>query len=320
MNMKELMVLSELVNYQSFSDAAFSLSYSPSVITKYVSNVETELGVKLFVRGNRSNETSLTTEGRILMQDIQRITIRYQHMLEIVKQLEGTYDHILRVGSQARLGNLVEQEVLATFLLKNNKVDLEHVRLNARDLARLLQTGKLDAVIMSIHSNAEIEDLFNDTGDYSDVDIVCLAVERDMYLGISEQYLPNIEKEASFAEFRDFSFAFSFPSSTDEEDAKAIESFRTLARKHGFELNAAYFGAHDATILKLATKMPVAVATTCVPAQYKGIKFIRVSDWPHHTNVSFVCMKNNNKKTLLSLKKTATDYSKQAGLTANKSL
>ena len=319
MNIKELMMLSEIVNYQSFSDAAFSMSYSPSVITKYVSNVEKELGIKLFVRGNRSNEMSLTTEGRILMQDIQRIIIRYQHMLEMVKQLKGTYEDILRVGSQARLGNLVEQEVLATFLLKNNKVDLEHVRLNTRDLARLLQSGKLDAVIMSVHANVAIEDIFNDTGDYSDVDIVHLATERELYLGIAEQYLPNIEKEASFAEFRGFSFGFSFPSSTDEENTRAVESFRAVARKHGFELNAAYFGAHDSTILKLATKMPVAVATTCVPAKYKGIKFIRVIDWPYHTNVSFVYMKNNSKKTLLSLKKTAIDYSKQMGRPANKS-
>jgi len=319
MNMKELAALSEIANYQSFSDAAFSLSYSPSVITKYVSNVEKELGIKLFVRGNRSNETSLTTEGRVLMQDIHRMNISYQHMLEMVKQLNGTYNNILRVGTQARLGNLVEQEVLATFLLKNNKVDMEHVKLNARDLIRLLQSGKLDAVIVTIHSNASLEDLFNETGDFSEADIVRLAVERDIYLGIAEQYLPHIEKEAEFAEFKDFSFAFSFPSSTDEEDAKAIEEFRILAKKSGFELNAAYFGAYDSTILNLATKMPVAVTTTCVPAQYKGIKFIRVSDWPHHTNISFACMKNNNKKTLLSLKKTAIEFQKQAGFSANKS-
>ena len=49
MNMKEIEVLSELVNYKSFSDAAFSLAYSPSVISKYVSNIEEELGVKIFV-------------------------------------------------------------------------------------------------------------------------------------------------------------------------------------------------------------------------------------------------------------------------------
>jgi DNA-binding transcriptional LysR family regulator len=55
MNMKEIEVLSELVNYQSFSDAAFSLAYSPSVISKYVSNIEKELGIRIIVRGNKSN-------------------------------------------------------------------------------------------------------------------------------------------------------------------------------------------------------------------------------------------------------------------------
>jgi len=308
MNMKELIVLSELVNYQSFSDAAFGLSYSPSVISKYVSNVEKELGIRLFRRGSKTNDTSLTAEGRILVQDIQLISINYQHMLEMVKQLKGTYDNILRVGSQVRVGNQVEQEILASFLLKNNKVDMEHVKFVTRDLVRLLQLGKLDALIISIHEHARIDDFFSDPGAASEIDVIPLAVERDMYLGISEQYLPHVEKEASFAEFRDFSFAFAFPSSADEEDAKAIEPFRTLARKHGFELNAAYFGTHDSTIFRLAAMMPVAVAATCVPALYKGIKFIRVSDWPYYTSISFVYMKNNNKKTLLSLKKAVIDY------------
>ena len=42
MDINELEVVCELVNYKNFADAAFSLAYSPSVITKYVSNVEKE--------------------------------------------------------------------------------------------------------------------------------------------------------------------------------------------------------------------------------------------------------------------------------------
>ncbi len=307
MNMKEIEVLSELVSYQSFSDAAFSLSYSPSVISKYVSNIERELGVKLIVRGNKSSELSLTPEGRVLIRNIHKLKADYQRMVEMTRQLKGSFENVLRVGSQARYGNNIEQEVLASFLLKNMHVDLEQVKMNSKDLMKLLQAGKLDAMFISVHESVNIEHFFQDIEEYQDVEIIFLTCEREIYFGVGKQYLPGVTKEANFADFKDFSFAFAFPMSGDENDAKAIESFRRLARQNGFQLNTAYFGAHDATVLKLATKLPIAVTTTNIPAHYEGIKFIRVSDWNAYTNIYFLCLKSNRKKMLLNLKKSIRD-------------
>ena len=312
MNMKEIEVLSELVNYQSFSDAAFSLSYSPSVISKYVSNIERELGVKIIVRGNKSNELSLTPEGRVLIQNIHRLNTDYQRILELTKQLNGTFDNVLRVGSQARFGNQIEQEVLASFLMNNINADLEQVKMNSKDLLKLLQVGKLDAMFISVHGNINIEHIFRDMEEYQEFDVTFLTCEKEIYLGISNQYLPGVTEEAKFADFKDFSFAFAFPMSGDENDSKAIESFTLLARQNGFKLNPAYFGAHDATVLELATKMPIAVTTTNIPAQFKGIKFIRVKDWNAHTNIYFLALKSNRKKMLLDLKKSVKNYIEQA--------
>ncbi len=82
-------------------------------------------------------------------------------------------------------------------------------------------------------------------------------------------------------------------------------------RQSGFKLKPAYFGAHDATVLKLATNRPIAVTATNIPAQFDGIKFIRVNDWHSYTNVYFLCLKSNRKKMLLSLKKSIVRYLKQ---------
>jgi|GEM_PF-3356566 len=312
MNIREIEVISEIVNYQSFADAAYSLSYSPSVISKYVSNVEKELGIKLFVRGNKSSKVALTPEGQLLIQDMQRINIHYRHMIELAKQLKGTFDNVLRVGSQARLGNLVEREILASFLLENSKADMEQVKMSSKDLLKIFQAGKLDAFFISVPKNIKIDDLIYNLDNYSDIDITFLTSEEEMYLGISEKYLPHIKSEAPFAAFKDFSFAFAFPMSTDDTDSKAIEPFKALAEKSGFHLKTAYFGSHDTAILKLATKMPIAVTTTNIPAQFEGIKFIKVTDWDSYTNVYFVCSKSNNKKMLHNLKKSIANYLKQA--------
>ena len=36
-------------------------------------------------------------------------------MLELSKQLKGSFENVLRVGSQSRFGNVVERDILASF-------------------------------------------------------------------------------------------------------------------------------------------------------------------------------------------------------------
>jgi DNA-binding MarR family transcriptional regulator len=81
MNMKEIEVLSELVNYDSYSDAAFSLSYSPSVISKYVSSIDGSLASDYRTR-QQVQRMSLTPEGRVLIQNIHKLNTDYQRMME----------------------------------------------------------------------------------------------------------------------------------------------------------------------------------------------------------------------------------------------
>ena len=38
-------------------------------------------------------------------------------------------------------------------------------------------------------------------------------------------------------------------------------------------------GGYDNSVFKLATMAPIAVSTSNIPAQYKGIKFVRITDW-----------------------------------------
>ena len=178
MNMKEIEVLSELVNYHSYSDAAFSLAYSPSMISKYVSNIERELGIRIIVRGSKSNELSLTPEGRVLIQCIHKLNTDYQRMMELIRQMKGPFDNVLRVGSQARFGNRIEQEILASFLLDNFNTDLEQVKMNSKDLLKLLQLGKLDAMFMSVHESVKIEHFFRDMEEYQDIEFIFLTCEK----------------------------------------------------------------------------------------------------------------------------------------------
>ncbi len=91
--------------------------------------------------------------------------------------------------------------------------------MSSKDLLKLFQAGKLDAFFISVPEKTGIEEYFPDTND-PDIEITFLTSEKEIYLGISDQYLPGIEKEAEFAAFKDFSFAFAFPMSTHDHDSK----------------------------------------------------------------------------------------------------
>ena len=62
-------------------------------------------------------------------------------MCEIAKQLKGSYENVLRAGSQSRFGNRIERDILATFLLKNPDAELEMLKMSSKDMMKLLYAG-----------------------------------------------------------------------------------------------------------------------------------------------------------------------------------
>ena len=294
--MKGIEAVCKIVKYHSFADAANDLFYSPSVVTNYVASIEKELGLKLFVRGNKSAVLSLTPEGTTIMPVLEQLYLDYQHLNEMAKQLNGTYSTILRIGSQPRLGNLPEQEILASFMVKNPEADIEQVKMNSKDLIQLLLSGKLDAAFISIQGSETVDNYLLGLGSNPDAEIIFLTREDEMYFGISEEYLPDVELEAPFEAFRDFTFAVSFPKSSEYKDSKALLPYELLAEKSGFPLKTAFFGAYDSTVMKLATKIMIAVTATSIPAKFPGVKFVKVSDWLAYTDIYFIYLKSNRKK------------------------
>lgn len=312
MNIQELEVLSEIVNYRTFTAAAACLSYSPSVISSYISNIEKELGLKLFVRGNKAHSFELTPEGKVLINAVRRINTDYQSMMEIVRQLKETHENFIRIGSQPRYGNVHEQEIIASFLLNNQDASINRVKMNARDLTSLMDAGRLDALFVSIHFELKVEEYFRELLVNPDFDIIYISSETDLYFGISSEYFPG-RFEVTFKELRDFTFAVSFANSSDIQDQKALSTYELLAKENGFALKIMNVGGHDNTAFKLATMMPLAVGTTNKPVHYEGIKFVRLSDWIGCTNLYFVYNKSNHNKMLRNLKSCVLEYIESSG-------
>jgi hypothetical protein len=307
MNIKEIEAVSQMTNYRNFSDAADSLFYSTSAITKYISNVENELGVKLFERGNKSNDMSLTPEGKVIMQSLRNISLEYQHMLSLAKQVKGSNDKGIKIGTQMRVANLPEREILSIFWANNPEAQMQQVKMTPGDLMPLLNIGKLDAIIISTPENYMTSKYFASLEYDFNTEITLLAEENEMFLGIAEKYMQGAT-EAPFKAFKDFTFAFAFPLSPRQPDMNSRLGFEQLARENGFDLKTIHCGSVDSTIMNTATIMPLAIPATKAVQQFPGIKFVKVADWHSSTFVYFLCLKANRNIKLSSLKKIVAQY------------
>ena len=70
MNMNVINTIVAVSKSSSFLEAAYTLNYSPAVISKHIAGAEEELGVRLFERGTKSSSLSATPECEALLDDL----------------------------------------------------------------------------------------------------------------------------------------------------------------------------------------------------------------------------------------------------------
>lgn len=307
MNIKEIAVICELLDYKNFADAAYSLSYSPSMITKYVSNIEKELNVRLFIRSKKAGELQLTSEGKVLINVLRRILADYQYLMELTKHLSDSYENSIKIGSRPTVGDVREQEIMASFLYENTDSEISNVKANSKDLLELLKAGKIDAAFVTLKKDVDAKEYFREYFEDSNLIIKYLYTDTRMYLGISEKYMPG-KKTAHFKEFADFTFAFPFLKSQDELDVELENDFHVHAKENGFNLKTLRLQGHDNSVFRLATMKPVAITATNTMIRYKGIKYVRIDDWHGGISGYFLCLKSNRKEALKSLRNQVNLY------------
>src|ERR1700679_1319555 len=79
---------------ESFAAAARTLDLSPSIATRYVSELEAELGVQLLVRTTR--RVSLTVAGRLYVERIRPVVEQIDRANEFVRPQQETVQRRLR--------------------------------------------------------------------------------------------------------------------------------------------------------------------------------------------------------------------------------
>ena len=294
MNLSIIRTVVEVSKSKSFQDAAFSLNYTPAVVSKHVARAEEELGVKLFFRGNKASAVSMTPECEAIIEDLDQICRsweRAENSLEYVRN--SARSNTVRIGLGMRTWSDLEDEIIADFIQHSPDITVELSHGYAGDLLNSMSQGRLDGVFLTTMGDLSEQNLSTLSANSSDYSFIRVAENSRMYMAISERHELAKKDEAEFWEFRDFTIAFNSDKLISGKLQK-LTPFLELSRKYGIKLNYSYLPTTDASAYRIAKNTDLAIPVPANNIKYDGIKYVRLKDWEIPFVTYFVFINGHN--------------------------
>ncbi len=120
-----MVTFAQVIRAGSFVGAADKLSLAPSVVSKHVSKLERELGVKLLHRTTRS--LSLTEAGAAFHAHCARIMEEIEQSEQALARLQAEPQGHLRITTMASICNALLAPMIPSFMARYPKVELDIV-------------------------------------------------------------------------------------------------------------------------------------------------------------------------------------------------
>ena len=173
---------------KNFTRAAQALSLTQPAVSHHISQLEQELGVRLFVRGN--GDLMLTPEGETVLRYVRRMKALEKKMAEELQEA-GRRLTRLRIGITHTAESSIVAEVLARYTNENPGISITIVTDNINNLYDMLENYELDlAVVEGRSTRPELSALMLDT-DY----LVCVLANTHPLSHSSMITLDEIRQE-----------------------------------------------------------------------------------------------------------------------------
>lgn len=184
----KLATLIKVAEEKNFTKAAEKLSLTQPAVSHHISLLESELGVKLLVRGK--GEIRLTKQGEIVLRYARRLEAMQSKMLTELSNSEKDKTS-LRIGITHTAENNNMTEVLAKYGNLNNKISITIITETIKNLYDMLGNYELDmAVIEGKSTNPMFSSLMLDT-DY----LVCVVSNNNPLASRSMVTLGELKRE-----------------------------------------------------------------------------------------------------------------------------
>lgn len=173
---------------RNFTRAAQALSLTQPAVSHHISQLEQELGVRLFLRGN--GDLMLTPEGETVLRYVRRMKALEKKMAEELQEA-GRRLTRLRIGITHTAESSIVAEVLARYTNENPGISITIVTDNINNLYDMLENFELDlAVVEGRSTRPELSALMLDT-DY----LVCVLANTHPLSHSSMITLDEIRQE-----------------------------------------------------------------------------------------------------------------------------
>ena len=144
MTLTQMEYIITLAKCLNFSEAARLLYITQPTLSKQISFIEDETGLRLFNRNNRS--TTLTGAGRFFSEGLERILKEYGELLDSARQIDRQEAGRLRIGL-CELYSLRGPALDAVRELRASGCSIDVVSRGLPELDKLLARGDADIVI-----------------------------------------------------------------------------------------------------------------------------------------------------------------------------
>ncbi|MCX5592737.1 LysR substrate-binding domain-containing protein [Alcaligenes endophyticus] len=122
-DLNDMLLFTEVLAQGSFSAAARHLGMPPSRLSRRISRLEAELGVRLLQRTTRN--LSLTSAGEVFLQHCQAMRLEAEAAYAAVAHVQQEPRGLLRVSCPVTLSHTVLDKVFAEYLMLYPLVDLD---------------------------------------------------------------------------------------------------------------------------------------------------------------------------------------------------
>lgn len=148
MNSIQVLCFLQVAHSLNFSVAAEKLFISQPGISRSISALEQEWGVKLFTRENKRRETALTPAGALLAKELGAMRCSFEAVLEQAQRMAAGKEGLLRIGllDGERIADQTLQAI-GRFQAKYPGVDLTMRRGSNHALLEWLERGTIDCCV-----------------------------------------------------------------------------------------------------------------------------------------------------------------------------
>ena len=151
MQIKNMSYIIALAEAGTLSAAGKQLGISQPTLSVFLSNLEQELGIDLFLRDKK--KLIPTPAGRIYLEAARRILATQEQTLQSIRQLTTAPPMEIRIGVTPLRGSEVVSKIFARFSARYPDVELIPYEASSERMVELLLNGELDFAIINLTSD-----------------------------------------------------------------------------------------------------------------------------------------------------------------------